>query len=208
MKGPAHLNEIQPVQDDAGLGALLIMLSSLQGVWLERAGMSREPGTEAVAGELADALVELLKLDFAFVRLRNPVSGRVVDVARGNAPGGLVERLEPNPSPGGSELPGAVVVPIGLDGDAGVLAAACERSDFPAQTDWLVLSLAADHAATAFQSARVVHERKRAEEELGEVRSQLEMNVAARTAELRSSNDALAAVRRVATLVAEGIEPQ
>ena len=60
----------------------------------------------------------------------------------------------------------------------------------------------------AFQSARVVLERKRAEEELCEVRSRLEMNVAARTAELRSSHDALAAVRRVATLVAEGIEPQ
>src|ERR1700751_3472349 len=139
MTGSAHLNEVQPAQQDASVRALLrqlLMLSSLPAVWLERAATSREPGTEAVAGELADVLVDLLKLDFAFVRLRDPVSGGAVDIARGHAPGGLLERLERNPSPVGSEPSGALVVPIGLEGDAGVLAAACERSDFPAPTDW------------------------------------------------------------------------
>src|SRR5438874_3796635 len=71
----------------------------------------------------------------------------------------------------------------------------------------LLLSLAANHAAAAFQSARLIHERKRAEEELRKARSQLEVKVDERTAELHVANDELSALRRIATLVAQGVPP-
>jgi signal transduction histidine kinase len=73
----------------------------------------------------------------------------------------------------------------------------------------LLLSLASNQAATAFQGARLIQERKRAEAELREARNELEVKVGKRTAELRRSEARLAqlageqaALRRVATLVA------
>jgi signal transduction histidine kinase len=59
----------------------------------------------------------------------------------------------------------------------------------------LLLSLGANHAATAFQSARLIHERTRAEETLRKARNELEVKVADRTAELRRSEAYLAASR-------------
>jgi signal transduction histidine kinase len=76
-----------------------------------------------------------------------------------------------------------------------VVAAACHRSDFPTATDQLMLSLAANHAATAFHSARVIRERRSAEAELREARNDLEIKVAERTTELRRSGAELAASR-------------
>ena len=76
-------------------------------------------------------------------------------------------------------------MPIGVNAEGGLVAATCDRPDFPDEIDQLLLSVAANHAATAFQSARLIHERKRAEEELRQARNELEMKVAERTAELR-----------------------
>src|SRR2546427_5071831 len=71
-----------------------------------------------------------------------------------------------------------LVVPIGVSAAGGVVAAACGRPDFPTEIDQLLVSVAANHAATAFQSARV-------EQGLRRVRSELEPKVAERTVELR-----------------------
>src|SRR5437667_373253 len=80
--------------------------------------------------------------------------------------------------------------------------AACDRVEFPDETDHLLLSVAANHAATAFQSARLIQEHRRAEEALGRAHNDLEMKVAARTAELRRTTaEALAAQRRFRDLV-------
>ncbi len=57
--------------------------------------------------------------------------------------------------------------------EAGLVAAACQRADFPDQTDELLLSIAANHAATAFQSARLVQERHRAAEAMRQSNEQL-----------------------------------
>jgi signal transduction histidine kinase len=107
-----------------------------------------------------------------------------------------------------------VVIPVGVNGDGGLVAAARERADFPTEVEQLSLSLAANHAATAFHGGRLIQERMTAEEELREARSELELKVAERTAELRQSEAYLAelaeeqaALRRVATLVAEGSAP-
>src|SRR6266550_1710866 len=69
---------------ESGAGALrlqaalrdLVALSAIPAAWV-----GREP--PAVAAGLADALVALLQLDFAFVRLNYPVGDGAVDATRG-----------------------------------------------------------------------------------------------------------------------------
>jgi signal transduction histidine kinase len=193
----------------------LVALSAIPAAWI---------GSEplAVAVGLADALISLLQLDFAFVRLSDPGGAGAVEVARGNAWKSFPEWLETHlstsaPFPrkevvldAGSDLAPrrGLAVPVGVNGEGGVVAAASERSDFPTPMDQLLLSLAANHAAAAFQSARLIYERKRAEEELRKARNELEVRVTERTAELHVANEELNALRRVATLVAEGVAPQ
>ena len=199
----------------------LVALSAIPAVWIGRAPPD-------VATGLADELVELLRLDFAFVRLCDPEGAGAVEVTRGDAWKRFPELLESHLATsvqfprkeifadvgGGCDLYRGIAIRIGVNGERGVVAAASERSDFPTATDELLLSLAANQAAMAFQSSRLIQERRRAEEELREARNQLEIKVVERTAELRRSEASLAqlaeeqaALRRVATLVAEGAAP-
>src|SRR4051794_2156639 len=199
----------------------LVALSTIPLAWI-----GREP--PAVAAGLADTLIGLIQLDFAFVRLCDPGGDGAVDVTRGSAWPAFPEWLERHlattgrlsgseivPDVGGGVEPcRGVVIPVGVNGDGGLVAAARERADFPTEVDQLLLSLAANHAATAFQNSRLIQERAKAEQELREARSELELKVVERTAELRRSEAYLAelaeeqaALRRVATLVAEGASP-
>jgi signal transduction histidine kinase/PAS domain-containing protein len=182
----------------------LVALSTIPATWV-----GREP--RDVAGGLADALIGLLQLDFACVRLCDPGGAGAVEVGRGNAwttfPQWLERHLATNgrlsgreiiPDVGGGDEPyRGVAIPIGVDAEGGVVAAACDRADFPTEIDQLLLSLAANHAATAFQGARLIHERRRAEEELRKARDGLEVKVAERTAELRRSEAYLAEAQRL-----------
>jgi hypothetical protein len=77
--------------------------------------------------------------------------------------------------------------PVGVNADAGIVAAACDRPDFPDEFDSLLLSVAANHAATAFRMARLIDDHLRAEAALRDSERQLETRVAERTAELRRS---------------------
>jgi signal transduction histidine kinase/PAS domain-containing protein len=180
----------------------LVALSTIPTTWV-----GREP--RDVAWGLADALTGLLELDFASVRLWEPDGSGVVEVMRGDAwttfPQWLVRHLAPNgrllgkaivPDVGAEQCRG-LVMPIGVDGEGGVVAAACHRTEFPTEIDQLLLSLAANHAATAFQAARLIHERRRAEEKLREARNELEVKVVERTAELRRSEAYLADAQRL-----------
>jgi signal transduction histidine kinase len=179
----------------------LVALSAIPAAWI-----GKEP--TAVAAGLADALIGLLQLDFAFVRLCDPGGAGAVDVTRGTAwqrfpewlerhlaTSGQVSGNEIIDDVGGVEPCRGVVIPVGVNAQGGVVAAARERTDFPTEVDQLLLSLAANHAATAFQSSRLIHERMRAEEELREARHELEVKVAERTADLRRSRAELAASR-------------
>src|SRR5881296_1585587 len=176
----------------------LVALSTIPAAWV-----GREPS--AVAAGLADVLVGSLHLDFAFVRLCDPNGGAAVDVTRGDAwkafpqwlhrhlaAIGHASRKEIIPDVGGGiEQCRGLVMPIGVNADGGLVAVACDRSDFPSETDQLLVSVAANHAATAFQSARLVHERRRAEEELRQARDDLELKVTERTDELRRTTGEL-----------------
>ena len=192
----------------------LLALSAVTAAWT-----GKEPS--AVATGLADALVGLLQLDFAFVRLCDPAGAGAVDVTRGAAwkqfPVWLERHLAASVQFPRKEVVADVgdglepcrgfAIPIGVNG--GLVAVARARSDFPTEIDQLLLSHAANQAATAFESARLIQDRRKAEEKLREARNQLEVKVAERTAELRRSETYLAqlakeqaALRRVATTVA------
>src|SRR5919108_2384781 len=182
----------------------LVALSAIPAAWV-----GRDP--PAIAAGLADVLVGALHLDFAFVRLCDPKGGTAVEVTRGNAwkafpewlqhhlaVVGQFSRKEIIPDVGGGvESCRGVVIPIGVNAECGLVAAAWGRTDFPTEIDQLLLSVAANHATTAFQNARLIHERKRAEEELRQARNELEIKVAERTAELRRSEAYLAEAQRL-----------
>ncbi|MDT7686874.1 MAG: hypothetical protein QOG57_7184 [Pseudonocardiales bacterium] len=201
-----------PADTDAEILALrtvlrdLVALSAIPTAWV-----GREPA-EVVAG-LADTLIGFLPLNFVFVRLCVPGIAGGVDATRGGAwktfPEWLESRLAesgrlpgkeivPDIDGGGGDQPfRGVVLPIGVNAEGGVVAAACDRIDFPTEVDQLLLSLAANHAAAAFQSARLIHERTLAEDELRQAQNELERKVAERTAELHRSEAYLSEALRL-----------
>ena len=137
----------------------LVALSSIPAAWV-----GREP--PAIAAGLADVLVGLLQLDFAFVRLCDPSGAAAVEETRGDAWQAFPEWLQRHlavvrrlsrkeiiPDLGGADPCRGIVIPIGVNAEGGLVAAACDRTDFPTEIDQLLLSVAANHAATAFQSA-------------------------------------------------------
>jgi C4-dicarboxylate-specific signal transduction histidine kinase len=180
----------------------LVALSTIPAAWV-----GREP--PVIAAGLADALAGSLRLDFAFVRLCDPRSGAAVEVTRGNAWKEFPKWLRTHPGGGhfsckeivadlgGAEPCRGVVIPVGVNGEAGLIAAACGRTDFPSEIDQLLLSVAANHAAAAFQNALLRHELDMKVAELGDARNELEMKVAERTADLRRSEAYLADAQRL-----------
>jgi len=140
----------------------LVALSAIPAAWV-----GREP--DAVAAGLADTLLGLLGLDFVYVRLRVPGVSGVASVTRGDGWKTFPEWLEgqlaqPRWFPGreivsdidGAGQPGrGVVIPIGVNAEGGMVAAAAGRADFPSEGDQLMLSLAANHAAAVFQNVRL-----------------------------------------------------
>ncbi|HEV7640984.1 MAG TPA: histidine kinase [Gaiellaceae bacterium] len=182
----------------------LVALSALPAAWV-----GKDPA--AVAAGLADTLIGLLGLEFAFVRLRDPSGAGAVTVARGNgwktfpewldrhlnASGSLADRELVPDVDGDLDLHRGVVIPVGVNAEGGLVAAASDRADFPTDIDELLLSLAANHAATAYRSARLINERTRAEAELRDARNELEAKVVERTAELRRSEMYLAEAQRL-----------
>jgi signal transduction histidine kinase len=187
----------------------LVALSTIPAGWI-----GIEPRT--IAAGLADILAESLCFDFAFVRLLDPTGGATIDVTRGSATKEFLDWLQvqlstldeslrkqivPNVvglDDGLKSLRG-IVIPIGFNAYAGLVAVGCERSDFPTDTDRMLLTVAANHAAIAFRSANLIHERRRAEEEARKVRDELEMKVMERTAELQRTMAELTHMNRVAT---------
>ena len=172
----------------------LVALSTLPAAWV-----GREP--ETIAAGLADVLVGALQLDFVFVRLRDRNGDAPVDITRGKPWTGFHEWLAndsaaggrtsgrailPALSDGGKEYRG-LVIPIGFGGDGGLVAAASDRINFPSETDQLLLSVATNHAAMAFQSAQLVHDLRSADEKLRQARDELEIKVSERTSELRQA---------------------
>jgi signal transduction histidine kinase/PAS domain-containing protein len=190
-----------------GLRTVLRDLVALSAIPAALAG--REPA--AVVAGLADVLIELLQLEFVFVRMSVPSAADAVDVMRGTAwkafpawlerhlaESGRLSGMEIIPDVDGGTWPcRGVAIPIGVNAEGGVVVAACGRLGFPTEIDQLLLGLAANNAAMAFQNATLSHERTRAEEELRRARDVLEITVAERTAELRRSEAYLSEAQRL-----------
>jgi hypothetical protein len=183
----------------------LLALSITPEAWV-----GRDP--PAIAADLADLLIGSLGLDFAFVRLCDPTGSPAVEVIRGDCRKGFpewlqqrfvrfgqVSRTEVVTNVGGAEKScSGVVIPIGVNSERGLIAAACDRSDFPDQIDQHLLSVAANNAATAFQNARLINELRTAqkalrdqEQELRKAHDELEIRVVERTLELRKNEKEL-----------------
>src|SRR5207302_2511629 len=81
---------------------------------------------------------------------------------------------------GDGDIP-IVTLRLGLQDEIGVVVAGSQRADFPAQTERLLLSVAANQAAIGLQEARLLSEQKR-------VARELDLRVAQRTRELAAAN--------------------
>ena len=170
----------------------LVALSTLPAAWA-----GQDPA--AIAAGLTDVLSSALQLDFVFVRLLDQAGSVPVDVTRGNAWRAFPDWLDAhagdvrhasrkiviaNVGNCTRQFRG-LVLPIGFDAIGGFVAVASERADFPTETDHLLLSVAINHAALAFQTAQVVQDLRHAQEALRRARDELETKVMERTCELR-----------------------
>src|SRR5438132_8470543 len=158
----------------------LVALSTVPAAWV-----GREPA--AIVAGLADVLVNSLHLDFVFVRLCDPTGGAAVEIARGSAwqafpewlqyhlavNGRLSHREIVRDISSGAHICCGIVIPVGVAAEGGLVAAACSHTDFPTEIDQLLLSVAANHAATAFRTARLFDEHRRAEDPIRESEQQL-----------------------------------
>src|SRR5204863_118369 len=182
----------------------LVALSTVPAAWV-----GREPA--AIAAGLADVLINSLHLDFAFVRLCDPGGGAAVEIARGSAWQAFPEWLQSHVGVSGrlsrreivrdigtgAQQCRGVVIPIGVGAEGGLVAAACNHAAFPSEIDQLLLSVAANHAATAFRTARADEAIRESERQVRKARDKLEIKVAERTAELQRSQAYLAEAQRL-----------
>lgn len=150
-----------------------------------------------VATTLLEALVRMLRLDFAYVRAGDAADGSPAEWIRssdgskphiqahsigralaphltGDAP--ATTQRTANPVDGGTAS--IAVFHLGLQDAVGVFVAGSRRPDFPTEIERLLLQVAANQAAIALQEARHVSQRRRTTEEL-------ERRVVERTAELK-----------------------
>ena len=174
----------------------LISLLALPAIW-----SGGDPSQ--VLHTLLDALMRMLRLDLVSVRLTDLVGGAPVEIVRlaelrGRVPSAheiceaLSQCLENDsrkwPPPlrnlmGEGDV-SIVPLPLGLQGELGVIVAAAERTDFPRQTEALLLSVAANQASIGLQEARLLSHQKR-------LASELDQRVVQRTAELATANEEL-----------------
>ena len=184
---PGEVKQLQRYIND------LISLLALPAIW-----SGGDPSQ--VLRTLLDALMRMLRLDLISVRLTDLVGERPLDIVRiaelpGQMPPAheicealsqcLPDNLRKWPPllrdlMGDGEV-SIVPLPLGLQGELGLIVAAAQRKDFPRQTEALFLSVAANQASLGLQEARLRSQQKRMADEL-------EQRVAQRTAELAAAN--------------------
>src|SRR5713101_7985624 len=174
----------------------LISVLALPAIW--SGGESSQ-----IVGTLLDALLAMLRLDFAYARLSDSSDGPPIEVVR------LGHRQHPSvqlqqvgqalsrwltgdpaasrfvlPDPAGEGEVSIASFSLGLQEEVGVLVAGSRRADFPTDIERLLLRVAANQAGIGLQEARRSGEQKR-------VAEALEQRVAERTRQLTAVNEEL-----------------
>ena len=171
----------------------LVSVLALPAVWSGREASQ-------IIDTLLDTLLHMFRLDFIYVRLKDPLGEAPIETVR-------VTHSE-TPKPGPQELPEVInhcfpddpakwppqvrvhigdgdisMAPfrLGVHGEIGVIVAGSERPAFPEETERLILSVAANQASMGLPEAWRRSEQKRAA-------SELDRRVAQRTKELAEAN--------------------
>jgi PAS domain S-box-containing protein len=157
----------------------LISVLALPAMWT-----GQEPAQ--IVGRLLDVMLGMLRLDFAYARLKDPFGEgaieevRVAQPQRPARPQEIYEALnhglgdDPQKwppwvrNPLGDGNSSIVPLPLGLQGEIGVIVAGSARPDFPGQTEKLLLSVAANQAVIWLQETRLLNEQRRVARELDE----------------------------------------
>src|SRR2546428_3169358 len=175
----------------------LITVLALPAIW-----SNLEPSQ--IVSTLLEALVGMLRLDFAYVRLSDSFgSGAPIEMVQlahrrnlAAQPQEIGQLLHPWLT--GDPRPSPIVVPspvgegevsiaafrLGLQDEVGVLVAGSRRGDFPTEVERLLLRVTANQAAVGLQEARHLGEQRR-------VAHELDQQVAHRTRELVAANEEL-----------------
>lgn len=174
----------------------LVSILALPAMW-----SSGEPAQ--IVHTLFEALLRMLRLDLIYVQAKNPLGEAPIEMLQ-LAPmsnrmtvtqeicGALNRWLGADPqersplirSPFGDGDISIVSLPLGLQGEIGVIVTGSQRADFPRQTEALLLSVAANQAAIGLQAARLQSEQER-------FTMELDQRIALRTRELSTINEEL-----------------
>jgi PAS domain S-box-containing protein len=156
-----------------------------------------------IVGNSLDALLSMLGLDFIYAQLKESTSTASTEMVR------VGSSWQPKPPPEeiGEKLrswlkndpqrlptlvrdyfgvPTLTLVPLhlGLHAEIGFIVAGSQRSDFPRQTEALVLNIAANQMAIGLQESNLLNAQK-------QLAHELDLRVAQRTAELAAANEVL-----------------
>src|SRR2546428_12797167 len=187
---PAEITRLKACIND------LISVLALPAIW---------SGHEAslIASTLLEALLGMLRLDFAYLQLKSMAGDAPIEMVRlaqprtvpphaGEVGRALAPWLEadaptlplvvPNPVAQGK----ASIVPLrlGLQDEVGVLVAGAQRPNFPSDVELVLLRVAANQAGIGLQEARRTADQNRAAQEL-------ELGVVERTRQLTAVNEEL-----------------
>jgi PAS domain S-box-containing protein len=156
-----------------------------------------------IARTLLDALQRMLRLDLIYVRLIDPFGDEPIELVRvaqsqntTARPQEIAEALKrhlgPEPekcaplmrNPVGDGDVSLVALRLGLQSEIGMIVAGAQRADFPAQTERLLLNVAANQASIGLQEAQLSGKQKR-------LANEFDQRVAQRARELAAANEAL-----------------
>jgi PAS domain S-box-containing protein len=174
-------------------------------------------GSLAIANTLMDALAGTLPTTFVYVRLNRPDGDRYTEMARlaspldgVNGPEGLGRLLNASLGEAPHRWPEHALLSVrggglqaasarlGADGELGIVVVGSPQTDFPRQTERLVLDVATNQAAIGLQQEWKLLEQQSVARELDE-------RVARRTGELAAANERLKNRERELKLIIDSI---